>query len=333
MKRIAVSMIGPLLLFATSAEAGSPMSGGRDLYLEVTVKDEVGAPVWRAEIILEGFPAWEGRPVYTQAEGWAVFTGLENGDYRIRVSAPHYASAVHADHLISSDNIGIVLRRESESGLRAGASSVSLADLAAPRKAEAEYKKGMAHLEKGRYEKGRQAFQAAVAAYPSYSAAYAGLGTSLLQLRRREEALQAFGRAVKLNDRSYDAQLSIGLILNDQKRFGEAYPHLVAAAALRSDHPWQLHYEMGRTYYGLNRLSEAEKSLQQARQARPRYGNLYLLLANTLTLEQKYEHAIPELEEFLRVAPESPVAGEVRSKLSLLRAEVERQRDEPVNGQ
>jgi len=333
MKRIAVSMIGPLLLCALCAQAASPASAERDLYLEVTVKDEAGAPVWRAEITLEGFPSWEGRPAHTGAEGWAVFTGLAKGDYRIRVSAPHYGSAVYEDHLITSDNIDIVLRRESESGKRSGASSVSLADLAAPRKAQAEYKKGMAHLEKGRYEKGRQAFLAAVAAYPAYSAAYAGLGTSLLQLRRREEALQAFERAVKLNNGSYDAQLSIGLIRNDQKRYGEAYPHLQAAAALRSNHPWQLHYEMGRTYYGLNRLPEAEKSFQQARQARPRYGNLYLLLANTFALQQKYEYAIPELEEFLRVAPASPTADEVRSKLSLLRAEVERQKNEALNSQ
>jgi len=322
---VASALIG-LLLLLVRAGPGSLMGSDRGLYLQVTVKDEAGAPVPSAEITAEGFAAWAGRPVYTQTEGWAVLTNLEKGDYRLRVSAPHYNSVVYEDHLIASDHVELVLRRVPEAAPQSTVPTVSGVDLAAPAKAQAEYRKGMAQLQKRRYEKARQLFQAALGAYPSYSAAYAGLGTSLLQQGKRGEALEAFRQALRLNESCYEALVGSGLILNDFKRYAEAHRHLATAAGVRMNHPWPLYYELGRTHYGLDQLNDAEKNFQKAREAHPPYGNLYLLLANTFVLQQKYEQAIPELEEFLQIAPESQAAGEVRSKLRLLRAEVEKQK-------
>jgi tetratricopeptide (TPR) repeat protein len=202
------------------------------------------------------------------------------------------------------------------------APEVSLPDLVAPREAQEKYRNGLARQKEGRHQEGRRHFLAAIEIYPEYSAAYAGLGISLLQLQEREEALEALKRALELNPASYDAQLCTGLILNDLKRFSEARDCLQAARRLNS-RDWRVHYELGRMYHGLNRFSEAEHSLRLARRSRPRYGNLYLLLGNTFALEGKYAEAIVEFEEFLAMAPSNPAGGEVRKKLALLRAEVE----------
>jgi len=294
----------------------------RSFALEVNVTDDKGAPVPNATVLLEGSPVFEGKIVSTHVEGRFTFTGLYSGDYRIVVSAPDFVSSAFEDFFLTSETVRIVLKPRSSAVKRPTATNISLVDLAAPREAQAKYRKGLARQKEGRHQEAQGAFLAAIEVYPKYSAAYAGLGISLLQLREREEALQALRRALDLNPSSYDALLCAGLILNDLERFSEARDFLHAAQRSSSG-DWRLHYELGRMYYGLSQLDEAEKSLRLARRPQPRYANLYLLLANTLALEGKHAEAISEFEEFLKIAPNNPAAGEVREKLPLLRAEVE----------
>ncbi|MFB3904476.1 MAG: tetratricopeptide repeat protein [Acidobacteriota bacterium] len=266
MKRIPAMV----LLLLIRPEAGSLMAGERGLYLEVTVKDEAGAPIPGAEMAAEGFAAWAGQPVYTQAEGWAVLTNLEKGHYRLRASAPRYISVVYDDHLIASDHVQLVLRGVPEAAPQSTVPAVGRVDLAAAPNAQSDYRKGIAQLQERHYEKVRKFFVAAVRAYPSHSAACAGLGTSFLQEGRRAEALEAFQESVRLNKSCYEALLGSALVLNDLKRYPKAHQRLAAAAGLQVNHPWSLYYELGRTHYGLDQLYDAERNFRKAREAHPR---------------------------------------------------------------
>ncbi len=300
----------------------APLSAERSFALEVILTDDAGAPIPYAAVILHGSSLWEGRTVFTHDEGRLTFTGLQAGEYQVVASASGFVSTSYEDFFMGPETVRIALRHVSQTEKRPLAKNVSVHDLAAPPKAKAEYRKGLGNMDKRQYDEGRRAFQAAVRIYPAYAAAYAGLGISLLQLHDREEALKALRMALELNPSSYDAQLCTGLILNDQRRFHEARKYLDVAARLNST-DWRVHYELGRMHYGLSQFTEAEESLRLARRARPRYGNLYLLLANTLALEEKHDEAITEFEKFLEIAPASSAAAEVREKLRLLRAEVQ----------
>jgi tetratricopeptide (TPR) repeat protein len=140
-------------------------------------------------------------------------------------------------------------------------------------------------------------------------------------MRKIELAREAFEKALGLNENSAEAQLGLGLVCNDEKRYAEAEKHLLKAQQLNPA-DWHVHYELGRAYYGLDQLENAEKRLRLARKAHPDYGNLYLLLANVLVLQHKYAEGLAEMEEFLKVAPNSPLAPQVREKTNLLKAEL-----------
>jgi tetratricopeptide (TPR) repeat protein len=111
--------------------------------------------------------------------------------------------------------------------------------------------------------------------------------------------------------------------LNEEKRFDEAEGHLLKAQAAKMI-GWRAHYELGRSYYGLDRLAEAERNLRKAAESKPPYGNLYVLLANTLIRQDKLPEGLANLETFLKVAPKSPLAPTVREKVKLLNYELGR---------
>lgn len=314
---LAIGVVAALGYYhSISSAAVSFQAPNRSFALEVMLTDGAGARIPNATVVLHG-PFGAERRRFAQ-DGLCAFAGLQIGDYRIVASAPGFLPISYADHFIVDEALRLVLQPLPVNQQKLSGSAVSVVDLRAPRKAREEYKKGLGYQDEGRQAEARRAFLAAIASYPQYSAAYSSLGITLLQLKEREEALKVLERALELNPLSYDAQLTTGLILNDQRRFVEAQEYLSAATRLNTG-DWRLHYEQGRMHYGLGRYSEAERSLRMARRSQPPYGNLYLLLGNTLVLQEKYEEAISELEEFLRVAPQHRAAEQVREKLLLLR--------------
>lgn len=85
---------------------------------------------------------------------------------------------------------------------------------------------------------------------------------------------------------------------------------------------WRVNYELGRAYDGLDHMEQAEKSLRRAHEVHPEYGNVHLLLANALVLQNKYAEGLAEMEEFLKLAPNSSLAPQVQEKVKLLKAEL-----------
>lgn len=299
-----------------------PDPGSRRPFIEGTVVDQNGAPIPSARVMVTLFGAGTGLTGFSNDDGRFFFYELSERTYNVSVSATGFVEATQSVNLTyGPQNIRFVLRRRDSSPTAAPAQSVAVTDLAVPAKARARYQKGMKELERKEFENSVKHFQAAIQEYPRYAAAYSALGIAYIQMRKIELAREAFEKALGLNENSAEAQLGLGLVCNDEKRYAEAEKHLLKAQQLNPA-DWHVHYELGRAYYGLDQLENAEKRLRLARKAHPDYGNLYLLLANVLVLQHKYAEGLAEMEEFLKVAPNSPLAPQVREKTNLLKAEL-----------
>jgi tetratricopeptide (TPR) repeat protein len=217
--------------------------------------------------------------------------------------------------------IQIVVNRHASSPTAVPSHSVPASELAIPEKARELYRKGMKELDRRKYDKSIEHFRAAIQEYPDYASAYSSIGIAHIQMRQSNLAQAAFEKALSLNAQSTEAHLGMGLVYNDQQKFVEAEKHLLKAQQL-TPADWHVHYELGRAYYGMDKLEQAEKSLRLARQTHPEYGNLYLLLANALVLQNKYAEGLAEMKEFLNVSPDSPLAPQVKEKIKLLKAEI-----------
>jgi len=187
-----------------------------------------------------------------------------------------------------------------------------------PPKAWNLYERGLAAQKRNDLEAALREFQAALKVYPHFVAAFEAQGTTLLWQERLTEAQRAFQKALALNPDGFQAQLGLGLVMNGTGEFQEAIEHLQKALYLNGE-CWQVRYALGRAYYGLGQHLKAELNLKLAGAWRPKHPNLYLLLALVLLDEGKQTEALAEMETFVDLSPNNPLAREIRAKIEELR--------------
>jgi tetratricopeptide (TPR) repeat protein len=305
-----------LVLHAVGAQAqvsrDQPEPGSMAPYIDGFVVDEAGKPIRGARAELTPLTSQNYQTAFADAGGRFAFYELAEGRYRVTVTAPGHASVTHTVELLAGPETLRVM-------LPGGVAAVA----PPPPAGQKSWEAGLKDLDRGRIEQAIQRFEQVIREAPDYAPAYTNLGVAYLQLRSRDRARRAFDKALERDAESAGAHLGLGLILNDEKRYSEAETLLTKSRALNPE-DWHVHYELGRALYGLERLGEAETSLQQAAREKPGYGNLYLLLANVLVLQEKNAEGLQAMEQFLEVAPESPLVPQVREKAALLRAELSR---------
>jgi tetratricopeptide (TPR) repeat protein len=210
-------------------------------------------------------------------------------------------------------NLRIVLAPASkaEAFPEADSAVVSTATLITPAKAREEYEKAILAEKSRKMKAARKHLDKALRLYPQYAAAYAARGFLLLDEQKTAGAELDFQKALEIDPNLSDALLGIGRIRNGQSRFAEAADLLLKARSA-NEKAWQVNYELGRAYAGLGKDGEAEGYLRKAAAAAPAYPPVYYLLAQVLLRLDRPLDAVPEMEAYLRIAPEGPTADKVR---------------------
>jgi len=300
-----------------------PRSKDASYYIEGRVVDEHGAPVSMAQIVLTVFHTDVGTlTAFSDESGRFSFYNLKQGTYKVNVSGLGYIAVTEMVNLLSGpENIRLTLRRRDRSSNSLPAQSVSVAQLAVPARAREHYQKGIEELQRLKFEKSVEHFQAAIKEHAAFEAAHSALGVAYVQMHKTALAREAFEQALNLDEQSTAAQLGLGMVCNDEKHYAEAEKHLLKAQQLNATE-WRVHYELGRAYYGLEQFEKAEQYLRRAHEVHSDSGNICLRLANALVLQNKYAEGLAEMEEFLKLAPNSPFAPQVREKAKLLKVEL-----------
>lgn len=116
-------------------------------------------------------------------------------------------------------------------------------------------------LEKSGDDAGAQtAYRALVKLRPANAEGHAGLGALLVKAggTAMAEGIAELTEAVRLNSDHYEARLTLGRTLVNQKRAADALPHLLRAVALAPDNP-EPHFQLAQAYLRLGRKPEAEE--------------------------------------------------------------------------
>lgn len=299
-------------------------SGARltNFYIEGRVVDESGRPIYLARVTLTSVRSGNGQTTHTDHTGRFAFYNLREGAYTVSISASGFLSINQGVEIFGgSKDLEITLHRSTTIPEGASPEAVSVHQLSVPAKARDLYQKGRKELDRQKADKSVEYFQAAIREHAAFAEAHSGLGIAYIQLRNPELARKALIRAIELNEDLAEAHLGMGVLYNDAQQHADAEKHLLKARQLMPTE-WHVYFELGRAYYGIDQLEKAEKNLRIARQARPKYGTLYLLLGNVLVLQEKYAEGLAEFDEFLKVAPDSPLAPQVREKIKLLKEEI-----------
>jgi TonB family protein len=157
------------------------------------------------------------------------------------------------------------------------------------------YEQGIAQLNAGKYEEGKEALKQFVYRHPEDARGYVKLGLAYSLLKKHQEAVAAYKMAIKIGPDVVDADAyhRLGLAYNQLKRYSEALNaykqamYVARAQSLDADQSGnsskinlnELRYDLGLAYYNIGRYTEAIKELKQVVTTNPQLAEGYYALA------------------------------------------------------
>lgn len=214
-------------------------------------------------------------------------------------------------------NIQIRLKLKAGNESKPGVLSAEFANV--PPGALAFYKNALEEAHAGHNKAAIEQLNQAIAAYSDFMLAYNELGVQYLRLGEFEKANEALRSALKLAPEAFAPLMNHGIVLVRLKQFKEAEPELRNALNLR-DQSGLGHYYLGCALANLNRFEEAEKELTRAvTLGGDEVKESHRYLAGIYNARGDREHAIAELETYLRLAPTSADAEHLRQLIQQLK--------------
>ena len=260
----------------------------------------------------------------TDGNGGATFDGVGSGRYQVQVDGPGVETTKSDIFETGGTNGGpyITEHIEVRSTQTAGAEAARLAlGPIVPEAAQQEFKLGSKEMDKKHWEEAKDHFQKAIAAFPKYAEAFNNLGQVEIQLKDGKNAVEAFRSATQIDPTLQQANLYLGQFYYENIQYKEAEPYLLHAAA---DQPKSAKLLTALANTEIQN-GESDLALANARKVpslpdHKQFAISHLIVAQALTGKGKDDEIAKECEEYLKEAPDSPLAPRVKDALAKLKS-------------
>ena len=258
----------------------------------------------------------------TDGNGGATFNSVSGGRFKLRVTGPDIEKT-ESDPFVAGGGEGgpyitenIQVRLAEMPG--GGAASPALAPII-PEPAKQEFKLGSKEMDRKKWPEAKDHFQRAIAAYPKYAEAFNNLGQVNVQMDKGKDAVNAFQAATQIDPTLQQANLYLGQFYYENVKYKEAEPYLLRASA---DQPKsaQLLTALANTQL---QNGEIDLALASARKVpslpnHKQFAICHLIVAQALSGKGQDDEIAKEYKEYLKEAPDSPLAPRVKDALAKL---------------
>ena len=265
------------------------------------------------------------RVTMTDETGSFAFRGLPAGNYILAIDKEkEYVPVSQTISIIQfrgssgqtyTANIRLTLKPNTEA--KPGVVNSEFANV--PKSALTLFEKAQGLATAGDRKGAIEQLQLAIAEYPDFMLAYNEIGVQHMRLNELEKADESFRSATKIKPEAFAPLMNRGIVLVSMKRFADAEP--VLRDALKSNEQSAVgHYFLGQALANLGKFDEAEKEL--AASITLGGGELkeaHRLLAIIYSAKGDKKRAAGELETYLRLAPTTPDADQLRQVIQQLR--------------
>jgi tetratricopeptide (TPR) repeat protein len=264
------------------------------------------------------------RVTYADDDGGFNFNGLEGGPYTLTIDAGKEFELARESVYIEGGkpvyNVPVYLRMKPEA-------NPALAGVPAP--AIELFKKAIEAERKNDDAKAATLLNEALARHPPFALAHNELGRLAFKAGQLDKAVEEFKTGSKTLPDDPQAQTDYGLVLLEKKDYAEAEKQF-RKAVKKMDKSAQVH-----TYLGVSlmrqkgadeaertqKLADSERELQQAiKLGGDSAARAHYYLGGLYWARREYKKAADELETYLKLAPKSPDAEQVRGTIKELRS-------------
>jgi tetratricopeptide (TPR) repeat protein len=257
----------------------------------------------------------------TDGNGGATFEGVGTGRYQVQVEGPDIERTKSDIFETGGTNGGPYITERIEVRLTQTAGAKAALAPIVPEAAQQEFNLGSKEMDKKHWEEAKVHFQKAIAAFPKYAEAFNNLGQVEIQLKDGKNAVEAFRSATQIEPTLQQANLYLGQFYYENVQYKEAEPYLLHAAAGQPNSAKLL------TALAITEIQNGESDLALANARKvpslpdhKQFAISHLIVAQALTGKGKDDEVAKEYEEYLKEAPDSPLAPRVKDALSKLKS-------------
>lgn len=194
--------------------------------------------------------------------------------------------------------------------------TISATSLTAPKDAKKAYEKGLSAMKKSKWENAQKEFEKAVAAHPTYAAAWYELGVAHQQQQRPDEARKAFAQALQADPKYVKPYLNLALLASSEKKWDEVEKNTGTLIRLNPvDFP-QAYMWNSIANLNLRNPDAAEKSAREALKISPGLPKLHHILGLALANKGDFNGAAREVSTYVQLAPQANDIELVKKQLA-----------------
>ncbi len=260
----------------------------------------------------------------TDGNGGATFDGVGTGRYQVQVSGPDiettkseiFEAGGNGGGPFITEHIEVRLKERTDASVPGSALTVVI-----PEAARKEFNLGSKEMDKKNWEEAKDHFQKAIAAFPKYAEAFNNLGQVEIQLKDNKGAVEAFRSATQIDPTLQEATMYLGQFYYENMQYKDAEPYLLRCAANQPKSAQLL------TALANTELQNGETDLALANAGKvpslpdhKQFAISHLIVAQALTGKGKDDEIAKEYEEYLKEAPDSPLAPRVKDTLAKLKS-------------
>ncbi len=199
--------------------------------------------------------------------------------------------------------------------------SVSAVQLSVPQGAREELSRAENYLSRRDVKGAIECLEKAVRMAPQFAEAWNRLGTIAYLSARYQQAEEYFREALKQDPEEYSPLVNLGGALLSEGKFKESLSVNERAVQLRPGDALA-HSQLGQSYFQLGELDQAEKHLKQAIALDPNHFSFpQLFLVGIYVRRRQFDAAVAEINQFLKLHPDSKQAPQMRKALEEVRSQ------------
>ncbi len=267
------------------------------------------------------------RTAMTDEYGNFAFRGLPAGDYTIVIDKEkEFQPFSQTVSLIQprsfppvTQNLSIRLAAKANTDAKPGVVNADTAGV--PKSALELYNRALELGKSGNRAEAVAQLNLAIADHPGFMLAFNEMGIQYMRLNELAKSEDAFRSALKIKADAFMPLVNYGILLVGQKRWEDAEPLLRKALTIKGDSA-VTHYFLGQSLANQGKFPEAEKELLAALSTGgPEMNEARRLLAILYSARGNKTGAAKELENYLKLAPNTPDAERLRATIKQLKSE------------